>query len=88
MVSLCIAIGAPSNAGPEHEVFPLMAERLLKYVQWDGEAKVEQGKRIRLGVYDRTRGERYFEGFSKICEKYPLAYELIDLTESSSDPGS
>ncbi len=67
----------------EQEMFSLLSLRILKYVEWEGEAKVELGKKIRVGIYDRTRGQGYWEVFSKLCERYPEVYELSNLSNSS-----
>ncbi|MDQ8182757.1 YfiR family protein [Pelagicoccus sp. SDUM812005] len=81
-VALCTAQGASSDGVDEHEMFPTLALKVLKYVEWNGEAKVELGQKIRVGVYDRTRGQAYLKVFASLCEKYPQAYELVDLTEA------
>lgn len=84
-LSLCSLEGAPSDGVNEHEMFPTLALKILKYVEWNGMAKVELGQRIRVGVYDRTRGRGYWEVFGQLCEKYPRAYELVDLTSEESE---
>ncbi|MDQ8200940.1 YfiR family protein [Pelagicoccus enzymogenes] len=85
LVSLPPLEGAPGDGVDEREIFPTLALKVLKYVEWDGQAKVELGQRIRVGVYDRTRGKGYLQMFSELCDKYPLAYELVELSGAAVD---
>ncbi len=80
---LCPLSRGWSEGVNEQEMFSLLSLRILKYVEWEGEAKVELGKKIRVGIYDRTRGQGYWEVFTKLCDRYPEVYELSDLSDSS-----
>lgn len=85
---LCPLNGAPGESVDEYEMFPTLSLKVLKYVKWNGEDRVELGKKIRVGVYDRTLGKGYLEVFSKLCEKYPDAFELTELSDDDSQDGA
>lgn len=68
-------------ADDKEDVFPVLALRVLKYVEWSGEDKVATGTTVRIGVYDKTRGRRYLKEFERLCKRSEM-FELVNLSDS------
>lgn len=82
---LCPLEAQDLEVDSEQELFSTLAIKVLKYVEWEGQDKVELGQRIRVGVYDRTMGKGYLSAFTELCDKFPEAFKLSDLTQSENE---